>query len=121
MHRQVEVRIVVVYRSKQLAHFDLSSQFFANLALQGLLQGFTRFNLASRNLPPVLPFAVASLRSEDASFVVTDNGCYYLYGFSIWSHGLIQFRVQRYGIFVKSANIFAFFLCISKIMRNFAP
>ena len=33
MHRQVKLGIVVVDGSKQFAHFDLGSQFFADLAL----------------------------------------------------------------------------------------
>lgn len=87
MHRQVECRIVVVDGSEQFANLDLGCEFFANLTLECLFPTLTRFNLTSRKLSPVFPFAVASLRSEYTSILITDDGCHDFDMFSIWIHG----------------------------------
>ena len=75
VHRKMKLRIVIVNRPEQFAHFDLSSQLLADLAAERLLPTLAGFDLATGELPPVFPLAIAALGGEDTSFVIADDGC----------------------------------------------
>jgi hypothetical protein len=74
----MELRIIVFHGTEERIHTDLGGEFLMNLPLQSLLWRFPRFHLPTRKLPPVLPFAVASLRGENLILFAYDR-CYYFY------------------------------------------
>ena len=64
VHREVETGVVPLHRAYQAADADVGVQLLADFAHQGLLRRLARLHLPSGELPPVLEFSVAALRSE---------------------------------------------------------
>ena len=80
VHSEVKVGIVPFDGVEELVYPDLGIKFFLDLAVERLYGRFTRFNLAPRPLPVILPRAIASLGGEyQVSF--TDYGGDYFYAF----------------------------------------
>ena len=73
----MESGVVVVDGSDETIHAYLGVKFFHNFASESLLHSLAGFGFASRYLPPVLVFAIPALGSEDLSFRIADDRCYY--------------------------------------------
>ena len=67
VHRQVEVRIVILHMAEPLPHPYLRVEFLAYLASEGRWRILTGLYLATGKLPPVLPLTVSALRGKSAS------------------------------------------------------
>ena len=76
VHRQMKSGIVVVDSTENRTDGDVGIQFFAYLTYERLLGCLTGFNLTARKLPPVLPFAISALGSEDTTLDIIDDSGY---------------------------------------------
>ena len=74
VHREVELRVVPLDGVQQFPDGDAGLQLLPDLAAQRLLGRLPGFNLAARELPPVLPVARPPLCGEDAVLGIVDNG-----------------------------------------------
>lgn len=91
VHREMEFRVIVLYRAEEGIDTNIGRQFLTNLPFQGPLRGFTGLHLPTGKLPPILPLTVASLRGENP-VILAYNGCNHFYLFHIGP----RFRLQRY-------------------------
>ena len=74
VHREVELGVVPLDGVQEFAHSDAGVQFLPDFAAEGLLGRLAGFDLAARELPPVLPVAGPALGGEDAVLGVVDDG-----------------------------------------------
>ena len=83
MHRQVELWVIILHRTKKLIHANFRRQLLANLPYERFLWCFPSFHLPAREFPAVLIVAISSLSSKDATLVIVYNRCYNFYLFHI--------------------------------------
>ena len=95
VHREMERGMVVVDSTEKFADFDIGVEFFVYLATQGLVGSFSVFDLTTGKLPPIFPFAVASLGRKNAALVVEDDGGYYFNRFNSHFPQFISLRVGQ--------------------------
>jgi hypothetical protein len=76
LHRQVELRIIVLHSPEQTLDNNPRLQLLPYLATKSLIGTFAGFNLFSRELPKILEVAVAPLGGENASLLVADYSGY---------------------------------------------
>ena len=81
LHRQVELRIIVLHSPEQTLDNNPRLQLLPYLATKSLIGTFAGFNLSSRELPKILEVAVAPLGGENASLLVADYSGYNHYRF----------------------------------------
>ena len=74
VHGKVKVRVVTVYRTDKPVYSDGSSKLFTNLPYQGFLTALTRLHLATRKLPFVLIFTIATLCRKISAVTHNDGG-----------------------------------------------
>ena len=80
MHCKVEIGVVTFYSPNKIINDYFGIQFFTYFTYQCLLRRLTCFHFASRELPPILEFAVSTLGGE--YFIATfDDSRYYFYPF----------------------------------------
>ena len=83
MHSQMEFRIVAFHRCYKFLNFNSGFKFFQNLSLQGFFWSFSRFNLSTRKLPPVLHVTIPTLCCENTALLIMNNCCNNLYLFHL--------------------------------------
>ena len=94
MHRQVKLWVIILHCTKKLIHADLRRQLLANFPHQRLLRSLPSLHLSARKLPPVLPFAISTLRGEYlVSFA--DYRCDDLYLFHLFRWYLFAFAISH--------------------------
>ena len=77
MHREVEQRILAVYRGEEGIHPDVGVQFLADFTHQGLFPALARLYLSTGKFPIVFELAIAALGGEVLS-VAHHHRCHYL-------------------------------------------
>lgn len=80
MHGQVERGVIPIYCLHEALHDNPRFQFLPYLAAERLLGRFARLHLASRELPEVLPLAIAPLCGKNLISLMDYRG-YYFYAF----------------------------------------
>ena len=80
MHCEMEGRVVPFDGLEELSDFDCRIQLLPDFTFQCLLRGLSGFNLAARELPPVLEFPIAALGGE-YSVAPPYYGCRHFYTF----------------------------------------
>ena len=73
MHHKMKLRVIILNRCKQITYFNFCCQFLPDLTFQSIFWRFPWFNLASRKLPPILPFAITTLGGEQPT-ILDDDG-----------------------------------------------
>ncbi len=76
LHRQVELRIIVLHSPEQTLDNNPRLQLLPYLATKSLIGTFAGFNLSSRELPKIVEVAVAPLGGENGFLLVADYSGY---------------------------------------------